>query len=64
MDIIIVDGAFDKFNSKASFKLFYSVLKNCFSKKTIIFTSKTDKYLQYCDEFGYIKDGKIIEQGV
>jgi hypothetical protein len=39
------------------------VFKNCLSKKTIIFTSKNDRYIQYCDEFGYIKNGLIIERG-
>lgn len=39
------------------------MFKNCLSKKTIIFTSKNERYIQYCDEFGYIKNGLIIERG-
>ena len=58
-----MDDSFAKFDSKAAFRLFYSVFKNCLNKKTVVYTSRTDKYLQFCDQFGFIKNGSIIEQG-
>lgn len=62
-EIYLVDDCFEKYQSKSALKLFYSVFKNCLGKKTIFYTSRTEKYMQYCDSFAVIRDGRLIEKG-
>ena len=59
----MIDDSFRYFNGKDSYKLFYTFIKNGLRNSAVIYTSRRRRFINLCDSFAILDQGKILKQG-